>query len=298
VISPNRGRWLVAGAAFFWGTSATLARSVFRDLHVPALAVVELRLLIASLILGTWLALRRPSSLRVARADWGYVLVLALFGVATVQASYYYSISVFGVGLAIVIQYIAPTLIVGVDLLRGRSVRPITLIAVAAALGGTVLLVGNAGATGAHARPWQWVIAFSSAAWFAFYVMYSKRGLARYRPETLLFYSFATAALVWMLVTPPARILAAGYPARTWGFFLILGTFSTLVPFGLFNAGLRQLRAAEAGIIATLEPVIAAVSAAIVLGESLGLLQWLGAALVLAAATVASTAMEGREPPH
>jgi drug/metabolite transporter (DMT)-like permease len=101
-----------------------------------------------------------------------------------------------------------------------------------------------------------------------------------------------------MFVTPPTRILAAGYDARTWGFFLILGTFSTLVPFGLFNAGLRQMRAAEAGIVATLEPVIAAVSAAIVLGESLGPLQWLGAALVLAAAAVASTEMEGREPPH
>ncbi len=281
------GRWLVVGAAFFWGTSATLARSVFRDLHVPALTVVELRLGIACAILGAWMAFRRPESLRVRREDWPYFAILGLFGVATVQASYYYSISVLGVGLAILIQYVAPTLIVLVDIVRGRPVHRITLVAVVAALAGTALLVGNSGA-GPRAAPWQWAIAFSSAVWFAFYVLYSKRGLERYRPETVLFYTFALAATLWAVVTPPARILAAGYDGRTWLLFLALGVFSTLVPFSLFYAGLRRMRPAEAGIIATTEPVIASVSAALLLGEGLVALQWLGAALVLAAATVAS----------
>ena len=44
----------------FWGTSATLARYVFRDHHVPPAVAVELRLLIAVTLLGPWLALRRP----------------------------------------------------------------------------------------------------------------------------------------------------------------------------------------------------------------------------------------------
>lgn len=289
------GRLLVLGAAFFWGTSATLARSVFRDLHVPALTVVELRLVIACLALGIWLALRRPSAFRVRREDWSYIVVLSLFGVATVQASYYYSISVLGVGLAILIQYIAPTLIVAVDVFRGRHVRRITIVAVLAALAGTALLVGSAGSLRAHASLWQWAIAFSSAIWFAFYVLYSKRGLERYRPETVLFYSFAIAGTLWAVVTPPTRILAAGYDSRTWLLFLTLGTFSTLVPFSLFYAGLKRMRAAEAGIVATTEPVIASVSAALILGESLLPLQWVGAALVLAAAAVASREHEAQE---
>jgi len=284
----STGRWLVVGAAFFWGTSATLARSVFRDLHVPPLTVVELRLLIACAFLGLWLALRRPAALRVRREDWLYFLVLALLGVATVQATYYYSIAVLGVGLAILLQYIAPTLIVLVDVARGRPVHRVTGFAVVAALAGTALLVGNAGTARLNATPWQWAIALSSAAWFAFYVLYSKRGLDRYRPETVLFYTFAIAGVFWAFVTPPAKILAAGYDARTWLLFLALGTFSTLVPFSLFYAGLRRMRAAEAGIVATTEPVIASVSAAVLLHEGLAPLQWLGAALVLAAAATAS----------
>ena len=39
--------------------------------------------------------------------------------------------------------------------------------------------------------------------------------------------------------------------------FAALGVFSTLAPFFLFNTGLRHLSAAEAGIIASLEPTYA-----------------------------------------
>src|SRR5690348_3787866 len=89
----NTGRWLVFLATVFWGSTATLARSVFRDQGVPALTVVELRLLIAASILFVWMALRNRAALRVARADLGYFAVLGLFGVAAVQGSYYYSIA-------------------------------------------------------------------------------------------------------------------------------------------------------------------------------------------------------------
>ncbi len=289
-IDVARGRWLVFGAAFLWGTSATLARFVFRDRHVPALTAVELRLLFAVAILGPWLALRRPQALRVAVGDWGYFVVLGLFGVAAVQGTYYYAISKLGVGLAILIQYLAPALIVAYGALRGVRVGAATLFALVSAIFGIAMLVGNVGGTrGAlNARPQDLAVSFGSTLSFAFYVLYSKRGLKRYAPETVLFYTFLIAGIFWAIVTPPWRILAAGYGADLWLQFVALGVFSTLVPFFLFNTGLRGLSAAEAGIIASLEPVVAVVSAAVFLGEGLRAAQWVGALFVLLAASLAS----------
>ena len=68
----------------------------------------------------------------------------------------------------------------------------------------------------------------------------------------------------------------------------MIGIGSTLLPFTLFYAGLRRLRAEEAGILATLEPVVAVLIAGVFLGESLRSLQWLGAALVLGATLMVS----------
>ena len=288
-----RGRWFVFGAAFLWGTSATLARFVFRDRHVPALTAVELRLMIAVAILGPWLAWRRPSALRVERSDRGYFLILGLCGVAAVQGTYYYSISVLGVSMAILIQYLAPALIVAYGAMRGMRVQLATVVALASALAGIALLVINMdraglGARPLPARPIDWVVGFGAAVSFAFYVLFSKRGLRRYAPETVLLYTFAIAGVFWAIVTPPWRIMAAGYGPDRWSMFAALGVFSTLVPFFLFNSGLKRLPAAEAGILSSLEPPIAVISAAVFLGEGLKALQWLGAVLVVFAAALAS----------
>jgi drug/metabolite transporter (DMT)-like permease len=285
---PLRGRLLVFGAAFFWGTSATLARFIFHRRAVPALVVVELRLLIAAALLGPWLALRRPSALRVAKQDWGYFVVLGICGVAAIQGSYYHSISVLGVGLAILLQYLAPVLIVLYEAARGKPLRPRTIAAVLAAVVGTALVIGRVDASALHARPLDWVIGFGSAGIFAFYIVFSKRGLERYAPETILLYTFTIAGLFWAGVTPPWRIIAAGYGASLWLMFVALGVFSTLVPFSLFYAGLRTLAPAEAAIVATMEPVVAVLAAALFLGEWLTPLAWIGAALVIVASLIPS----------
>lgn len=292
----RRGRWLVLAATFFWGTSATLARYMFRERHVPPLSLVELRLAFSVLLLAPWLLWRRPQSLRIRREDWGYLVALSIFGVAAIQCSYYYSVAALGVGLAILIQYLAPSLIVLYDAARGTRIGPLMLVALAAALGGTALLVGNVSPTSIHARPLQWVISFSSAFCFAFYIVFSKRALRRYPPMTVLLYTFAIAGATLSLAAPPWKILAAGYDRGTWVLFAVLGVFSALVPFALFYAGLRHLRPAQAGILATLEPVVAVASSALLLGEGLLPLQWLGAGLVLTAATLASSQSEDPPP--
>ena len=290
--SLARGRALVLAATVFWGTSATLARHVFRDRGVPPLTAVSLRLLIAVSLLGVWLAFRKRPALRVRRTDWAYFLILGLFGVAAVQGTYYYAIATLGVGLAILLQYVAPALIVGVEVLRGARVRAPVVVAVVAAISGTALLVSGVDRAALAIPLRGWLAGFGSALAFAFYVVYSKRGLARYAPETMLFYTFLVAAAFWGFVSPLPRILSAGYDAELWAAFLALGVFSTLVPFVCFYAGLRRLPPAQAGILATLEPVVAVLSAALLLGEGLRAVQWLGAILVLAAAALA-----GMEPP-
>ena len=266
---------------------------MFRDLGVPPLTVVELRLVIAAALLFAWLALRDRAALRVEPRDAGYLIVLGLFGVAAVQGSYYYSVARLGVGLAILLQYVAPALILLWEMLRGAKPTPASVLAVILALAGTAMLVNGVDARALAASPLDWAIGASSALIFAFYVLYSKRGLARYKPETLLLYTFTMAGILWAFVTPPWEILAAGYPAGTWWRILLLGVFSTLVPFRCFYAGLKRLPASEAGVIATSEPVVAILAAALFLGEFLRPIQLVGAVIVIAAALLATRGRPG-----
>ena len=284
----TRGRWLVFLATVFWGTTATLARSVFRDAGVDPLMVVELRLVIAASALFVWIVIRDRRLLRIDLKDLPYLMVLGIAGVAAVQGTYYYAIAKLGVGPAILLQYLAPSLIVVWDLARGVRPRAGMVGAVALALAGTALLVSGMLTGVGGASLFDRAVGFSSAVIFAFYVLYSKRGLARYAPETLLFYTFVIAAVGWAVVIPPQRIIAMHFDASLWFRFVLLGLFSTLVPFRCFYSGLKRLPAAEAAVIATAEPVVAIVAAAVFLGESLVSVQYLGASLVIVAAVLAT----------
>ena len=79
------GRLYVVIAALSWGTSATLARSVFRDAGVPPLQVVELRVAIATLALLLWTLFRDRTLWRIERRDIGYMAALGLLGVTLVK---------------------------------------------------------------------------------------------------------------------------------------------------------------------------------------------------------------------
>jgi drug/metabolite transporter, DME family len=294
------GRWLVAAAATLWGTTATLARFVFHDRSVSPFVVVELRLVIAVAVLAAWLAVRDPGAFRVSARGLFELVLLGALGVTLVQVSYYYSIAHLGVGLAILLQYLAPSLIVALNLIRRTPTRRETALAVVLAAVGTALLVSVVPREAAHATALHWAVSFASAVFFAGYILLSKRALKTHRPETILVYSFATAALVLAVVAPPWRIAAAAYGPDLWLMFLALGLLSTLAPFVLFNHGLKRMPAAEAGIVATLEPVVAVSSAWAFLGERLRSFQWFGAALVLLAAVLASraeTAASSAAPP-
>ena len=76
------GLLLVLGACVLWGTSATLARWTMKQ-DVPALVIVELRLMLSVIVLAAGFALVRPALFRIARGDVGRLLILGtveLFG--------------------------------------------------------------------------------------------------------------------------------------------------------------------------------------------------------------------------
>jgi drug/metabolite transporter (DMT)-like permease len=290
VHASRAGFLFVTLATILWGTSATLARWTMKH-DVPALTVVELRLMISVVLLALGFALFRRDLFRITRADIVPLLILGVFGIAAVQGTYYSNVGLVGVGLAILLQYLAPTLVVAWEAIaHRRAPRGDELLALACATVGTALLVLADHAALARANPQGVALGLLSAGFFAFYIVYAKKVLARLAPWTVLFYGFLVAGLFWMIFVPPASIAHAHYDARTWGLFLVIALGSALVPFGLFYAGLSRLPASRAGIVALLEPIVAIGSSAWWLGEGLTWSQGVGAALILVGVGIAARA--------
>lgn len=276
----KRGFLFTVMASILWGFTGTVAKLLFRG-GADALVLVEVRLTLSAALLGLFFALTQPRLLRVERRDLVYFAVLGAFGMAGVQFTYLYTISRTTVATAVFLQSLAPLLIfLHAAFCKGEQLTVSKMAALALALGGGILMIqGRGGGRGLY--PWGLASGLTSAFFAAFYTIYSKRALARYHPLTVTFWALAFGAVPWWFILPPGRLLGFDFAANDLLFFLYVAVFSTVIPFGLYFRGLRDLTPGQAGLIGATEPVVATLAAWLILGESLSIERALGGALVL-----------------
>ncbi|MEO3935227.1 DMT family transporter [Dermatophilaceae bacterium Soc4.6] len=278
-------------AGVLWGTGGLAVQIVREHAPLSPLTISAYRTAIATVVLlGSLLALRQGAELRrLATAHPRRVAVVGL-ATATYQALYFSSVVAVGVTVATVIALgLAPVLLTTVGAARDRAwPRSATLLPVAAALTGLVLVsaTSGSGATGPH--PGLGVLAAlgSGAAYAAATVL--GEPLARgYTPLALTTAATAVgaaalvpAALIGVQLEAGAATTADPTAVAT---LLYLGAATMALAYWLLYAGLRTTSSATAVVATLLEPVAAALVAAVVLGERLGAPGVFGAALILVA---------------
>jgi DME family drug/metabolite transporter len=291
--STRTGLASVCLAGVLWGTGG-LALEILRDhSSMTVLTVSAYRMLIAAIALvAASLVLRRgPQLVALVRAHPGRAAAVGL-GTGAYQALYFGSVATAGVTVATVVSLgLAPVLLAVVDLLRARR-RTVTrgtvrlTLVVGAALSGLVLVSAASGANAVGPRPvLGLLLAIASGSVYAGTTALGSTVLASDGVDPLALTTVATTAGAAGLV--PVALLGGGpflaSDPTTLGTLAYLGIFTMALAYGLFYAGLRTTRSGAAVVATLLEPVTAAVAAAVVLGERLGPTGIVGSVLILAA---------------
>jgi drug/metabolite transporter, DME family len=284
-IASRRGFLLVALAALRWGTSGISGRIVAERSDLGPLDIAWHRMALGALVLlaGTALARRRrPGRTPRLTRGTGVRLLLVGAGLAAYQFAYFSAVATAGVSIATLVALgMAPLLIaVGAAVLgHGRPDRS-TLVALAVALTGLVLLVGISAGTGTGtAVVLGALMALGSALGYAV-VTLAGGGVPAAVPVTLA--GFAGGAL---LLTPVALAVGLRFTADpvALAVLLYLGAVPSALAYALFFAGLRTVPGPVASIVTLLEPLTATALATAFLGERLAPGALAGGLLVLAA---------------
>lgn len=281
---PWQGAAFVLGADLCWGLSSTLAKLLFNRDEVTPAALTTLRVSISFLLLLAVLGPRRGPRLQVRREDLPLLCAVGWIGFAVNGYCYYATLSLTNVATAILLTYLAPVFIALYEgLVVGRWPSRSTLGAIAVAVGGCFILVGGYNPRTLRLNLRGLGFGLTTAGAFAAYTVTSQRVLRRYDAWTVLLYGFGIAALTWWVALPPWSFVRAGYSAWLWVAFMAVAVGGTVLPHALFLGGLTRLSATHATILSTMEPVIAAAVAYLVLGETMAPPQYAGGLLILMA---------------
>ena len=298
---PRLGYLMAAGAAVLWGVNGTVSKVILAS-GVSSLRLTEVRCAGAFVGLALILAVRAPARMRVRARELPFLALFGIGGLAFVQWFYFLAIHRVPIGIALLVQYLAPLLVaLWARFVFHEPVRRRIWLALALALGGLALIVdiGQGGAISGAGL----TFALAAAATYMLYLLLAEHAVADRGAVALLFWGFGFATLFFSLIAPwwsfPRHLVGAdvsllghlsGAHLPVWLLMTSLVCLGTIVPFFFLVSALRQLPATRVAIIAMLEPVIATVVAWAWLGESLRAPQLAGALIVLAAIVLAQTA--------
>ena len=286
--STSLGLVIAVIAAATFGLSGALAKPVLESGWSPA-AAVTVRVLVGGLVLVpvAVMALRgRWSSLW--RARWR-VVAMALIGVGATQLAYFAAIERIPVGTAVLIEYMAPLLLVGLAWARTRR-RPkaVVLIGSVVALGGLVLVVSPGGATGFDL--FGYALALAAMVGCAIYYLVAAQPSDGLPAVALASFGLLLGGLLLGLVgltglvpfeTSTADVLMFGAELPWWLPLLLIGIVATAIAYSTSIAASEMLGSRLASFVGLLEVVAATFYAWLLLGEQLTVPQLFGGVLIL-----------------
>jgi drug/metabolite transporter (DMT)-like permease len=276
-------------AATLWGTLGVAYELIDRNVETDRLTIVTLRAVGATVILVVWWAIRDRSVFQVTRRDLPVFVLMGLVSVTIFYIILIYAFLYSSVAVATLLLYMAPAIVtIGAAVFLDERLTPSKLLALGISIAGCGLVVENVKGI---------VFGLGSAVCYGSYSLLAKPVLTRYRAHTVqtVHMIFGSAALlaVKLVVSP------AAWPSL-WQTVLLaafLGTLISIAPVALYTYGLNVLPSSEASILATWEPVVAVVLAALILDERLGLIQTIGAGCVVCAVILLGWASASRTSP-
>ena len=299
---PALGYAMVLTAATLWAVNGAVSKVILQSGGVTPERLTQVRATGAFLLLFAVLLVWRHRTLRVTLPELPFLVLFGVGGLALVAWFYFVAIERLEIGIALLIQYVAPVLVaLYARYVLHEPVRRRIWAALALAIVGLSLLL----------QLWNGLVldgigvlaSIGAALTFALYILMADRGIRRRSTSSLLAYGFLFAALFWAIVQPwtsvPWDLLddsvsllgrLESIDAPVWllvGWMVVLGT---IVPFGLLVGALRHVSPTRAGILAMFEPVAGTIVAWLWLREALDPVQLVGALIVLCAIGLAQTA--------
>jgi drug/metabolite transporter (DMT)-like permease len=284
-----RGFFYVLAAAFMWGVIGIFAKEVLAE-GISPLEIAFWRAAFAWIMFLVHALIMKQT--RISRTDlpalfgFGFICVTLFYG------AYQLAIRDVGMAMAAVLLYTAPAWVAFMSwlVLKEKMTATKTACVAMTIIGVGCISLGPKLTSGAAFNLSLFGLAAGLVSGFtyALYYIFGKKYLHRYHTPTIFVYALPFgAALLLPFVDFHHKTMYA------WTMLAAMAAVTSYGAFSAYYAGLKRLEATQASVIATFEPVVAAVFAYFLFGEKFSLLGYLGSCLIIGAVVLVVMAGTG-----
>ena len=279
------------GCGFFFGKIA-LAEMSFAHM-------VLYRFLFAMVALAPLLATHRPG---LTLGEWRTLATASFLGVPVQFLIQFYGLSLTTVSHAALMVGTMPVILaVGATLFAHERLDVTGWLALAVStVGAAMIALGRHGTGAGEPSLTGDLLIVLSLAIALGWILLNKHLMDRHSPVVVTAYGILLGTLMLLLWVP----LRYGRPPishvsmKTWLALAASGILCTATTTLLWNWGMTQVPASQAGVLLNMEPLIGSLLGVFALGEHLGPSAWTGGCLILAAAITLTTRSKAHVPEH
>lgn len=281
------GPALIIVAAVFWGTMGIFVRAL-GAYGLSSFQIVCLRVSFAAVIFALCLLVKDRSGFKISLKDIPLFLGLGFGSILFFTVCYFTAIRMMSLSTAAILLYTSPIWIMLMSMLFFHEKLNISrIVALILAFAGCVLVSGISGNgitfTGL-------LVGLGSGLGYGLYSILGTIALRKYKPLTVTTYTFIFAAVGSFIICRPFDMVSTISGSGKAGFLIMFSVLTALVtaviPFLTYTLGLNKVEASKAGIIATIEPLVATLVGIFVFKEPLTFMSGCGIVLIIAAIVI------------
>jgi drug/metabolite transporter (DMT)-like permease len=276
-------------ASSFWGCGFYFGKIALDEMNVGFM--VFYRFFFATLGLLPLLITHPP---RFNRAEWRTLLIASFLGVPLQFLLQFKGLSLTTVSHASLMVGTMPVILaVGAVVYAHERLSPLGWAALALSTAGAALIAlgGDHHHSGAGPTLGGDLLVVLSLAIALFWILFNKQLMEKHSAVAVSAYGTVAGFLMLAIIVP----IAFGAPPihhvswKAWAALAASGLLCTATTTLLWNYGMTQVPASQAGVLLNMEPLIGSLLGVFLLHEVLGPLAWLGGAMILIAAITLTT---------
>ncbi|MGC0362508.1 drug/metabolite transporter (DMT)-like permease [Rhodococcus sp. 27YEA15] len=290
---------LLSAATF--AMSGPFAKSLIESGWSPGGAVFA-RVAGGALVMTALALIIVRSRIRQVRTHSRTVLLYGIFAISGVQLCYFNAVQHLSVGVALLLEYLAPVIVIGwLWITKGSRPSPRTVLGAVVALLGATVVIDVYGSAEISAVGIAWGVA--AAACLAVYFVVSERADADLHPVVLAASGLTVSTVVigalgligiLPLAFSSSPVVVADHTVGIWLPLLVLVLVSTVVAYLTGIAAITLLGPTVGSLVSLTEVLCAVVAAWLLVGESITFGQAMGGIAVVAGLIIAKL---GQRPP-
>lgn len=271
----------ILAAAALWGVIGLWNRRLMAAGLSPT-SIVAVRNFGGMILLSLLFSVKDRSVFQVERKHLKYFFGTGVVSVLFFTVCYFSCQKLCSLATASILLYTAPSFVVVLSaILWKEPVGGKKIAALALTFLGCALVCGVFDHGLTVSAPGV-LLGLGSGFFYALYSVFGRYALAHYGSMTVTLWTFLFAGPFSLLLVRPAELAAAFSVPSNWLTALVLAAVSTAVPYILYTWGLARMEPGRASILASLEPVAAALTGVLAFGEPMGPSTAVGICCVLA----------------